>query len=208
MRYAISSTPREKSPTHPALFRYPSLSRQISAPQTPSFDQKLKDLNKKDKERLRSMIRSLTSPAQDGKTPTPEELLALIIPLVPKNRKMVPIYNDSALIARVQELEEAIKEHKNFSKNIQASFNEYRSRSKMNHGGGLSNKNYSDNETPSGSGTTFTLAHAPSPAASLQLYRGGSLQAAGGVDFTLSSDTITLGTTLSVGEVLRASYRY
>lgn len=68
-------------------------------------------------------------------------------------------------------------------------------------------------ETPSGSindaNVTFTLAQAPSPAASLMLFLNGILQRAGaGNDFTLSSATITFATAPSTGDVLLAHYIY
>lgn len=51
------------------------------------------------------------------------------------------------------------------------------------------------NETPggtmNGSNQTFTLAKTPKPVASLQLSYNGQLQKAGGVDFSLSGNTIT-----------------
>jgi hypothetical protein len=71
--------------------------------------------------------------------------------------------------------------------------------------------NFSDAEVPSGtingSNVTFTLAHTPSPAASLQLFNG-IVQKAGGIDFTLSGATITFTTAPSSGSVLQAWYRY
>lgn len=72
--------------------------------------------------------------------------------------------------------------------------------------------NFSDNETPSGtingSNTAFTLAHTPSPAASLSLYKNGQLQIAGGADYTLSGTSITYGSAPKTGDVLTASYRF
>lgn len=66
------------------------------------------------------------------------------------------------------------------------------------------------NETPSGSindvNVTFTLASAPAPAASLELYLNGQLMTAGGVDYTLSSLTITMVTAPPTGSVMRANY--
>lgn len=54
--------------------------------------------------------------------------------------------------------------------------------------------NYSDAEVPggtvNGANATFTLAAAPSPAASLLLHRNGLLQTAG-IDYTLAGNTIT-----------------
>lgn len=74
--------------------------------------------------------------------------------------------------------------------------------------------NYADFETPSGAlnGTnqTFTLAHPPSPAGSLQLYLNGDLQLSG-IDYTLSGSTVTLlvaHPNTAQGDWLRASYRY
>lgn len=69
-----------------------------------------------------------------------------------------------------------------------------------------------NNETPSGtingSNVTFTLAHTPAPAASLQLYLNGAMQTAGGVDYSLSGATITFVSAPLTSSVLRAFYRY
>lgn len=71
---------------------------------------------------------------------------------------------------------------------------------------------FADQETPTGaangSNTVFTLAQAPSPASSLQVYRNGILQRAT-VDYTLDGATLTFGS-LSVpqtGDLLTATYR-
>ncbi len=72
--------------------------------------------------------------------------------------------------------------------------------------------NFADNETPSGtinsSNVTFTLAHTPSPGASVNLYVNGVLQLAGGTDFTLATATITFANAPTTGDWIRASYRY
>lgn len=79
-------------------------------------------------------------------------------------------------------------------------------------GGGVSG-NFADAETPAGiinsSNTTFLLAHAPDPSGSLMLFRNG-LRMAAGVDYTLTSNTITffVVSTPQTGDQLRASYRY
>lgn len=71
---------------------------------------------------------------------------------------------------------------------------------------------FSDNETPSGTingvNTTFSLAHTPSPAASLMLFLNGAFQAAAGVDYTLATATITFVSAPLTSGVLRAFYRY
>jgi len=71
---------------------------------------------------------------------------------------------------------------------------------------------FADAETPSGtingSNTSFTLAHTPSPAAGLQLYKNGQQLIAGGADYSLSSATITMTTAPTTGDVLIAFYRY
>jgi hypothetical protein len=70
-----------------------------------------------------------------------------------------------------------------------------------------------NNETPSGTidgtNTAFLLAFAPSPPASLQLFRNG-LQLSPGIDYILSNRTVMffLGATPVPGDVLSASYRY
>ena len=68
-----------------------------------------------------------------------------------------------------------------------------------------------DAETPGGAvdgaNTTFTLAHAPSPAGSLRLYRNGLLQARA-VDYTLAGLTITALSIPQAGDTLLAFYRY
>jgi hypothetical protein len=72
---------------------------------------------------------------------------------------------------------------------------------------------FSDGEVPAGiangSNTAFTLAFAPSPAGSLELYRNGLRQEAG-TDFQLAGNTITfyVGSTPQSGDVLLANYRY
>jgi hypothetical protein len=71
---------------------------------------------------------------------------------------------------------------------------------------------FHDLETPGGAldgnNATFTLAEAPSPAASLLLFRNGLLQKPGG-DYTLSGATITFaaGSVPQPGDLLAASYR-
>ncbi len=64
-------------------------------------------------------------------------------------------------------------------------------------------------ETPSGSGTAFTLAHAPSPAGSLILWKNGQNLTAGGIDFTLSGANITLVQAMGGNDTLLAKqYTY
>jgi hypothetical protein len=79
-------------------------------------------------------------------------------------------------------------------------------------GSGGGGTGFYDNQTPTGaingSNATFTLTEPPVPAQSLLLYRNGLLQMHG-VDYTLSSDTISF-LPVSVplpGDVLLASYR-
>ena len=71
--------------------------------------------------------------------------------------------------------------------------------------------NYADYVTPTGlvngSNTVFTLPQAPSPAASLRLYRSWQIMKPG-VDFTLSGETITYTTSPKTGTVHLAFYRY
>lgn len=72
--------------------------------------------------------------------------------------------------------------------------------------------NFADNETPTGSingsNTSFTLAHTPSPALSLNCFSNGVQQRAGGADFTLATATITYGVAPPTGTTLVCSYRY
>lgn len=69
--------------------------------------------------------------------------------------------------------------------------------------------NYADAEVPSGgAGTSFTLAHTPSPAASLVLVWDGLVRKQG-TDYTLSGNTITTYTSVNpAGDNLQAWYRY
>jgi prefoldin subunit 5 len=71
-----------------------------------------------------------------------------------------------------------------------------------------------DGEVPTGAvngtNTTFTLANAPNPSASLKLYKNGVLLAQG-VDYSLSGATITFVSTKAApqsGDSLLASYRH
>jgi hypothetical protein len=77
-------------------------------------------------------------------------------------------------------------------------------------GAGIS---FSDAETPSGSidgvNSTFMLAHAPSPAASLVLVMNGiTLREGAGNDYTLSGSTITMASAPETGTILLSWYRY
>jgi hypothetical protein len=79
-------------------------------------------------------------------------------------------------------------------------------------GGGISPA-FADSEAPAGainsSNRVYTLAFAPSPASSLELYRNGLLQQQN-LDYTLSGSTLTFGIaeTPQTGDLLAASYRY
>jgi hypothetical protein len=67
-------------------------------------------------------------------------------------------------------------------------------------------------EVPTGlinsSNVTYTLAHTPSPAASLELYKNGQQLIAGGADYTLATATITMVSAPKTGDVLVAYYRW
>jgi len=71
---------------------------------------------------------------------------------------------------------------------------------------------FADAEVPSGtingSNVTFTLAHTPSPAASLSCYENGVQQRAAGADYTLATATITYGVAPPTGSTLVCFYRY
>lgn len=72
---------------------------------------------------------------------------------------------------------------------------------------------FSDGEVPggavNGSNRVFTLSFAPSPQASLDLYRNGLLMRPG-TDYTLSGNVVTFlaASTPQVGDLLAASYRF
>lgn len=76
-----------------------------------------------------------------------------------------------------------------------------------------SSLNFADSETPggpvNGSNTSFTLAAAPSPATSLELFRNGILTKQG-ADYSVSGTTVTFfaGSVPQPGDVLAAFYRY
>jgi hypothetical protein len=80
-------------------------------------------------------------------------------------------------------------------------------------GGGAAGSSFADGEIPSGtingSNTNFTLASAPSPASSLELYRNGLLMRQG-TDYQISTNTITffLASVPQSGDLLVASYRF
>lgn len=73
--------------------------------------------------------------------------------------------------------------------------------------------NFVDAETPignvDGSNTSYVLAQAPSPAASLQLYRNGILMKQGS-DYSVNDKVVTFVTASvpQTGDLLQASYRY
>jgi hypothetical protein len=62
-------------------------------------------------------------------------------------------------------------------------------------------------ETPSGSGTSFTLAFTPLSSASVSIYINGLLQTQGsGKDYTISGTSITLAASLDSTQVIWAVY--
>lgn len=73
---------------------------------------------------------------------------------------------------------------------------------------------FAANETPTGTvngvNATFTLASTPNPAASLQLYKNGQLMLPGGVDYTLTTNSIAYvaGAIPKTGDVHVAFYRF
>ncbi len=77
----------------------------------------------------------------------------------------------------------------------------------------LTESDFIDNETPAGDldgvDTTYTLANAPSPAASLKLYLNlGRLREGAANDYTLSGSTITFNFAPVADDVLLADYRF
>ncbi len=65
-------------------------------------------------------------------------------------------------------------------------------------------------ETPSGSGTAFTLANVPTSAAAVALYLDGTIlyQAGSVIDYTISGASITLAVALAAGQTLWAAYTH
>lgn len=70
-----------------------------------------------------------------------------------------------------------------------------------------STMNFVDEEPPSGSGTTYTLAHTPLTG-TLEFFVDGQLLRGGGNDYTLSGVTVTLATAPRSGANIRAVYYY
>lgn len=78
--------------------------------------------------------------------------------------------------------------------------------------GSIVSTSFADNETPSGTvngvNDTFTLAHTPIPAGSLQLTVNGQLMKANGTDYTLTTNSIVFVTAPPTGSIIIAWYRY
>ena len=60
--------------------------------------------------------------------------------------------------------------------------------------------------TVNGSNTTFTLAFTPAPADELRVLVNGQRLKAGGEDFTLSGDTLTMNTAPPTNSILMVDY--
>mgnify|MGYP001562248103 CR=1 FL=1 len=143
----------------------------------------------------------------DGWVPTEEELAALIEKVLPKSEEITPqairdklegLSDDDRLsIAAIHDLERRLDELEKRPVGGRG-------------GGGFSYIAFSqhviDDETPSGSGTAFTIANTPNPTSSFKLYRGGARQRIT-EDYTLSGRTLTLNVTLQTGEILLCDYR-
>ena len=67
--------------------------------------------------------------------------------------------------------------------------------------------NFADAETPSGSGTAFTLAHTPNPATSLLLVQMRNVLTPG-TDYTITGPSITMTNAVPGTDTLLAWYRY
>ena len=71
---------------------------------------------------------------------------------------------------------------------------------------------FADNETPTGlvngSNTKYTLAATPNPTASLHVYKNGQLLYAGGADYTLTTNSISMTVAPKTGDVISADYRH
>jgi hypothetical protein len=75
----------------------------------------------------------------------------------------------------------------------------------------ISGPSFADQEIPTGTlngtNTTFNLAHAPTPAAGLQLFVNGQALLSS-FDYTLNSVSLTMATALASDDLFRAWYRY
>jgi hypothetical protein len=71
---------------------------------------------------------------------------------------------------------------------------------------------FADGEVPTGTingaNTSFTLAHTPNPAGSLELIKNGQTLVPGGADFSLATATITMTTAPATGDILVSYYRW
>ncbi len=175
---------------------------------------------------------------EDGHTPTNEELVALIKPLIPEAIKADEVDIDAIVAQVLAQVPKAGGTHifgggKGFQLqvgstkkglaqylNLVAGTNQTVAHSIQNGvhtitlssgaGAGVTVVN-EEVPTDSGDHTNFTLAHTPT-AGSVKLYRGGTRQQAGnGKDYTLSGTTITLANILivsPVSEVLVVDYTY
>ncbi len=180
------------------------------------------------KEELLALMRPLIPRIEQGDTPSRSEIIDLIQSLIPED-KDIPETTGIEIVGKINELP-TTPENQIDAKHIK-NLPRLDKNGKMIHGGGISKVvhdttltgdgtaanplkavatpiNFADNEVPTGSGSSFTLANTP-VLGSLHLYRGGAHQQPGmGNDYLISGDTITLNFALASGEVLLADYRY
>lgn len=172
------------------------------------------------KKEIQTLIRALLPREKNIKEWTAEEIKSLARMIVPK-----PVSHD----AQLGKMEENFREQ---IQNVYKALNQRNKEGKMLHGGGMRIKDSATvtvtrnsdgtyaltasasvgnqiwGETPTGSGTSFLLAHTPQ-SGTLRLYRGGARQQAGmGNDYTLTGATITLAVTPEPAEILLADYSY
>jgi len=148
----------------------------------------------------------------EGKTPSVEEVVAAVLTDLKKGKKLTVDHVDG-LSGSLAQLKEFLKVggYRGGGDTVTAGTGvtitiDANGHKVITATGGAGNAVYGEDLTPQGPGTVYTLAHTPL-AGTVRLYRGGSYQQAG-VDYTISSGTITLTVTTQQGEVLLADYFY
>src|SRR3990167_7283098 len=182
------------------------VSQGMSSAERKSMDYCMKEMQKMYKEhekKMEQMDKKLAT-IKDGKDADEERIIQETLKRIPTP----PFLTSAEIRDRLEILQDGEKLSVQAIEGLTKLLEELNAKSSRVVSGGLISKRirFIDDETPSGSGTAFTISRAPETG-SFKLYRGGARQRVT-EDYTLSGRDLTLNVALVSGEILLCDFRY
>src|SRR3990167_3576503 len=185
------------------------VSNEMSSAEKKSMDYCMKEMQKMYKEHEKKMSQmdekmAMVQDGLDGKDADTAEIIKEVLSKVPP----APFLTSVEVRDRLEILQDGEKLSVQAIEGLSKLLEELNVKSSRVVSGGLISKRirFVDDETPSGSGTAFTISRVPE-AGSFKLYRGGARQRVT-EDYTLSGKNLTLNIALAAGEILLCDFRY